>query len=73
MSSSLLASLAGEPGKITRLKINFHSIVFLGKTDVTKTHLGLLSEVVGFAFSLDFGLSIILRKVSVLYIVDLMN
>lgn len=48
-------------------------MTFLGKTDVTKTHLGLLSEVVGFAFSLDFGLSIILRKVSVLYIVDLMN
>lgn len=48
-------------------------MTFLGKTDVSKTHLGLLSEVVGFAFSLDFGLSIILRKVSVLYIVDLMN
>lgn len=48
-------------------------MTFLGKTDVTKTHLGLLSEVVGFAFSLDFGLSIILRKVSVLYIIDLMN
>lgn len=48
-------------------------MTFLGKTDVTKTRLGLLSEVVGFAFSLDFGLSIILRKVSVLYIVDLMN
>lgn len=29
MSSSLLASLAGEPGKITQLKINFHSTVFL--------------------------------------------
>lgn len=46
-------------------------MTFLGKMDVTKTHLGLLSEVVGFAFSLDFGL--ILRKISVLYIVDLMN